>query len=335
VSVTDVLAASLHYVSATASQGACSGSGVIVTCELGTLGAGAAATVAIVVVPTEPGPKTSVLTVSSPTVTDPNPANNSSAHEDGVIAPAPVVDSHVTVIQDSGGYDAQDVRYTLERSRSCFISAPWQPSNWLLVDDDDDPVLPRSAEYSLHVPCFYTLRQTALAGYALQAIDCAASGGASAVPDLARGSVDLDLSAGGDIACTFRNAPGMPPQPDANFPGPPGSLTVIENTSPDLPDDFVFALRLDGPCAGNAAGYRPGRAAVLDDDPSSPLLGTYTFANLQPCVYSLRGLETPGFTTISVTCGAGDLVDATIKGAFLSIAPGESTTCVFTDAKAP
>ena len=73
-----------------------------------------------------------------------------------------------------------------------------------------------------------------------------------------------------------RNAPFI----FASTRSPPPHVTLIENTSPDLPDDFVFALRLDGPCAGSAAG-------------------------------------------------------AKIKGAFLSIAPGESKTCVFADAKAP
>jgi uncharacterized repeat protein (TIGR01451 family) len=73
VTVNDPLPAGVSLVSATPSQGSCSGT---VTCALGTLTNGASATVTIVVHPTAKGTITNTASVSA-NEPDPNPANNS------------------------------------------------------------------------------------------------------------------------------------------------------------------------------------------------------------------------------------------------------------------
>jgi len=75
VTVVDTLTASVSFVSATASQGSCSGT-TTVTCNLGGIANGANATVTIAVTPGTAGTLNNTATVSA-TETDPNAANNS------------------------------------------------------------------------------------------------------------------------------------------------------------------------------------------------------------------------------------------------------------------
>jgi uncharacterized repeat protein (TIGR01451 family) len=87
VSVTDVLPAGTTFVSATPSQGSCSGT-TTVTCSLGTLANAASATIALTVtLPSTPGPVANTATVTS-TSSDPNMANNTSTSTITVIPAA-------------------------------------------------------------------------------------------------------------------------------------------------------------------------------------------------------------------------------------------------------
>ena len=73
VTLTDTLPGGVSFVSAAPSQGSCSESGGIVTCNLGTMAA--TSTVAIIVTPTAGGTITNTVSVTS-AATDPNTANN-------------------------------------------------------------------------------------------------------------------------------------------------------------------------------------------------------------------------------------------------------------------
>jgi uncharacterized repeat protein (TIGR01451 family) len=75
VTVTDTLPVGFTFVSATASQGSCTGT-LIVVCNLGTVASGGQASIAIVAVPSVPGAAANVATVAS-TAVDPSPGNNS------------------------------------------------------------------------------------------------------------------------------------------------------------------------------------------------------------------------------------------------------------------
>lgn len=77
VVVTDTLPAGVALQSATPSQGSCSGTGPVI-CNLGDLADGAAATVTLAVIPSQPGTMTNTATVSSD-VPDPDPSNDTSS----------------------------------------------------------------------------------------------------------------------------------------------------------------------------------------------------------------------------------------------------------------
>ncbi|MCC6544773.1 MAG: DUF11 domain-containing protein, partial [Nitrospirae bacterium] len=74
VTMTDTIPGSTTFVSATSSQGSCSGSSTV-NCSLGTINNGASATVTIVVIPTTAGTISNKASVTSST-TDPNSSNN-------------------------------------------------------------------------------------------------------------------------------------------------------------------------------------------------------------------------------------------------------------------
>lgn len=74
VILTDALPAGAAFVSATASQGSCSGSGPV-TCSLGGLASGSSATVTLIVAPTLVGTASVTASVAA-SETDPNTANN-------------------------------------------------------------------------------------------------------------------------------------------------------------------------------------------------------------------------------------------------------------------
>jgi uncharacterized repeat protein (TIGR01451 family) len=79
VSVTDVFPKNAGYASSTTSQGTCSAAKATVTCALGSLSAGATATVTITVKPTAKGAASDTATVSSTSPPDPVSANNTSS----------------------------------------------------------------------------------------------------------------------------------------------------------------------------------------------------------------------------------------------------------------
>ena len=83
VTVTDTLPASVTFVSASASQGACTQSAGTVTCNLGTLSSGASATITIVVTAPAAGTLNNTARVSSAAV-DANAENNSASASTGV-----------------------------------------------------------------------------------------------------------------------------------------------------------------------------------------------------------------------------------------------------------
>ena len=73
--VTDVLPAEVTFVSATPSQGSCSGTTTVI-CTIGAMLSGGSATISIVVTAPRSGSFTNTATVSNTTETDPTPGNN-------------------------------------------------------------------------------------------------------------------------------------------------------------------------------------------------------------------------------------------------------------------
>jgi uncharacterized repeat protein (TIGR01451 family) len=94
VTVTAPLPANVTLVSATASQGTCTGTTPVI-CVLGSLPAGGTATVTIITAPTAAGAALSFQATVTSTTTDPTPANNTTAVAATVLAP-PVIPPAVT-----------------------------------------------------------------------------------------------------------------------------------------------------------------------------------------------------------------------------------------------
>ena len=87
VVVTDTIPGSTTFVSASSSQGSCSGTSTV-TCNLGTLTNGASATVTIVVIPTTTGSISNQASVTSST-TDPNTSDNTTPWVNTTVNPPP------------------------------------------------------------------------------------------------------------------------------------------------------------------------------------------------------------------------------------------------------
>lgn len=85
VTLTDTLPSSVNFVSATASQGSCTESGGVVSCDLGTIASAGGATVDIVVTPTVAGEITNTASVSA-TESDTDTSDNN-ASETTTVAP--------------------------------------------------------------------------------------------------------------------------------------------------------------------------------------------------------------------------------------------------------
>jgi len=96
VVLTDTLGANLKYVSATASQGTFSQSGGVVTFTVGTLAAGASATLTVTAQATEDGTVTDSASATS-TSADPNTSNNSAGASTAVNEPVITVSGPITV----------------------------------------------------------------------------------------------------------------------------------------------------------------------------------------------------------------------------------------------
>jgi uncharacterized repeat protein (TIGR01451 family) len=106
VTVTDTLPAGVSFVSATATQGNCNGSGPVI-CNLGSLDVDSSAIVTIVVVPSSAGQITNSATVSG-SENDSDPTNNTAAVTTIIQPPAPtptMLDDNLTVSTVIAGLD--------------------------------------------------------------------------------------------------------------------------------------------------------------------------------------------------------------------------------------
>jgi uncharacterized repeat protein (TIGR01451 family) len=124
VTVTDTLPGNVTYVSATPSQGSCSGTSTV-TCSLGTIASGANATVSLIVRPTG-GDVSNTATVTT-TSTDSNLANNTSTATTIVNNPVPTLSSLSPSTAAPGGGN-----FTLTVNGTNFVTGSqvqWNGSN--------------------------------------------------------------------------------------------------------------------------------------------------------------------------------------------------------------
>ncbi|RMF46400.1 MAG: DUF11 domain-containing protein, partial [Anaerolineae bacterium] len=137
LTLTDTLPGAAVFGSAAASQGSCVQAGGALTCTLGSLSSGAAATVSVVVTPTGSSALTSTAGVSASTF-DPNLSDN---HRQSVLSLAPYLDAFDngippgwTVI-DGGDGRGSTATWTARNPCQRAITSP-ASAPWLMVDSD-------------------------------------------------------------------------------------------------------------------------------------------------------------------------------------------------------
>ncbi|MGD8346310.1 MAG: CAP domain-containing protein [Lysobacterales bacterium] len=186
----------------------------------------------------------------------------------------------ITIVNSVAGSDV-----SLDFSAS-FAAADFQLSDGQSYEDGDDLYSGR-----------YTVTETVPEGYDLTDISCTGQVN-SAVTEGADG-VQIDLTDGEDITCTFTNTEY-------------GSIAVEKQTHPDgSAQVFEFT--------GNASG------AIADG-------GMIMVGNLLPGNYTSTELEVAGWDVSAITCddadSSGDVAAATAN---FIVDAGEDVTCTFTN----
>ncbi len=279
--ITDVLSPALLFRSATSTAGPCGESVGIVTCPLGTLAAGSAATATVVATPSVNGTVTATATASSADP-DPNPANNS-----------------VTTTTQVTGTTAADLSVTQG-------SSPSQPTQGLpltynLSMADGGPATAAAVVLTDRLPAGVTfVSAVASQGTCAQASgtvtcsigDLAALGSATA-------TVVVTATSSGPLTAT---ATVTSPVPDPN----PANNTAIRTVSvqPPTADLAVSLSAIPAPAtAGSPLTYGIG----LSNAGPSPADGAVVTATLAPQVTFVSASSGCSNAAGVVTCSLGTL----------------------------
>ncbi|MDO8614304.1 MAG: hypothetical protein Q7T33_01030 [Dehalococcoidia bacterium] len=158
------------------------------------------------------------------------------------------------------------------------------------------------------LPGTYTSTETVPLGWDLTSITCNdtnSSGTGS--------TATFQLEAGETVKCTFLDTKR-------------GNITITKNAIPDDPvQDFAFN------CTPSIGTF------TLDDDALPPFSNSQTFTNLLPTTYTCLEMGPPGgWVLTSLVCSdpsGGTTTNLGTATASISLAPGETVSCTFTDTK--
>jgi uncharacterized repeat protein (TIGR01451 family) len=158
VAVADTLPAGVNFVSATSSQGSCSGT-TNITCNLGSLANGSNATVTIVVTPTTAGNLSNTASVTA-TEADPNTSNNS-ATATTVVNNLPTFNISGHVVDDTGAaLGGLSINLTGSQTASTTTDGSGNYSFNSLASSGNYTVTPRPSDYDF-TPADYTFNNPA------------------------------------------------------------------------------------------------------------------------------------------------------------------------------
>jgi prealbumin domain-containing protein len=191
--------------------------------------------------------------------------------------------AHLTIVKDAVPNDAQDFSFTA----SSLVPSSFQ------LDDDSNPALSNTQTFPYVSPGTYAVNEGALAGWDVTGTCSDGS------PTFA-----INLSAGEQVTCTFTNRRQ-------------GSLTVVEQSNPNDPQDFSFT----------ASGGLSPSSFSLDDDSDPTLADTRTFSHVSSGVYGLNQAVPGGWDLTNSSCDDGSAISA------IDISPGENVTCTFSNRK--
>ena len=204
----------------------------------------------------------------------------------------------ITITQNSAPDDGHDFEFTGCLGTGCGT---------FHLDDDADPALPRSTTGEGLAAGTYTVTQSPAADWPLTSITCTT--GESV--DLANRRVTITLGAAERTACTFKNTSA--------------TLTLVEDTAPDGPQDFVLER-----CSGSDCVE-----VILDDDFDETRPGTTGPVPLPAGTYVVTAREVDGFELASLSCWTAEPVDLDARRVTVTLSAGEQQMCTFTHRPPP
>lgn len=201
----------------------------------------------------------------------------------------------ITVVLDTPIDTGQDFGFT-----GCAAPSACGP---FALDHDDDSALPRSIS-GIGLPAgSYTVTGESVPGWTVTAISCDRSG----TVDLPARKVTIELGAEDDVTCTFSVRTR--------------SITIVQDTVPDLGQDFSFTGCLGEGCATFA----------LDDDATPALPRSLTGEGLAPGTYTITQASAgAGWPLASLSCDAPQTVDLANRRVTIALSALQSVTCTFT-----
>ena len=214
---------------------------------------------------------------------------------DGALIAAPAI----TIEHRTTPSDGTDFTYT-----GCQTTAGG--CGTLVLDDDGNADRTRAAFSTTGglTPGRYTVAQSAAPGWRLVSLTC----DTGETVDLAARRVSIDLAAGEHVTCTFTASST--------------SITVIQDSVPESPQDFRFTGCLGSGC---------GQFSLDDDGGTDPTLGDRVSASaLAPGTYTVTQAASTGWDLTELTCDSGEQVDLGVRRATITLAAGENVICRFT-----
>jgi agmatine/peptidylarginine deiminase len=164
------------------------------------------------------------------------------------------------------------------------------------LDDDSDGTLSNTQTFDDLAPgSGYSVSETVPSGWDQASASCNDGSPIS----------NIDVSEGETVTCTFTNEKR-------------GKVVVVKDAQPNDAQDFSFT----------AGGGLSPASFDLDDDSNGALSNTHTFNGVLPGAgYSVAETVPSGWDQASATCDDGSPVS------IVSVAPGETVTCTFTNHK--
>ncbi|HEU4868067.1 MAG TPA: hypothetical protein VFV09_10090 [Actinomycetota bacterium] len=202
------------------------------------------------------------------------------------IAPVPVFVSNcgrVVVHKDTVPNASTDFSFTTTGTGLSSFS----------LDDDGDGTLSNTKSFVNLLPGSYSVTETAAAGYDLTSLSCTASAGSSGTRDGATSKVDIQITAGSVVDCTYVNT------------AQPAHLNVIKHVVNDNGGDAAasaFAIEVDagGATPSSFQGQEsPGTSVTLD-------AGSFSVTETEVSGYA------PTYDGCSGTIGRGETRTCTI-----------------------
>ena len=203
----------------------------------------------------------------------------------------------IVIVNDTVPDGAQDFSFSTTGGLS--------PATFQL-DDDADGTLLNTQTFSNVATGFYTVTETAVAGY-ITTLSCVDTSGGTIT---ASATASINLAPGETVTCTFTNTAQ---------PGTPGTIVIIKDTDPDAAQDFAFST---------TGGLAPA-TFVLDDDADGTLPNTQTYTNVATGTYTVTEAAVAGYTTTVSCVDPSGGTTTTSSTASINIALGETVTCTF------